>query len=281
MPRVSVIIPTYNRKEFLLEAVASVRSQTYRDWELLIVDDGSRDGTPEAVGSLGGALRFFRQQHKGVSAARNRGLAESRGEWIAYLDSDDLWHPRKLEIQLGYAESHPEAVAAYSDEIWIRRGVRVNQKVRHRKHSGDIFARCLTLCIVSPSSALLRKDILERAGGFDEGFPVCEDYELWLRLSRNYPFHFDPRLLITKRGGHPDQLSRRFWGLDRFRIRALDKLLEAGGLTAEQKALTVRELECKCRILSLGSRKRGKREQAEFYENLGRKWQAAEEAQVA
>lgn len=280
MPSVSVIIPTYNRRDFLAEAVASVQSQTYRDWELIVVDDGSEDGTRGMVESLPGPLRFISQEHRGVSAARNRGLAEARGEWIAYLDSDDLWHPRKLEIQVRYVESHPEAVVTYTDEIWIRRGVRVNQRARHRKYSGDIFAYCLSLCIVSPSSALLRKDVLARAGGFDEDFPVCEDYDLWLRLSRDHPFHFERVPLITKRGGHADQLSRSLWGVDRFRVRALNKLLEAGGLRPEQRALTIRELERKCGILGQGSRKRGKKKEAEFYHSLVRRWRAAQEVQM-
>ncbi|MBI3013693.1 MAG: glycosyltransferase [Candidatus Tectomicrobia bacterium] len=281
VPQVSVVIPTYNRRHFLPEAVASVRRQTYRDWELIIVDDGSEDGTREMLEKLGGPVRLLFTEHRGVSAARNRGLAEARGKYIAYLDSDDLWHPHKLQIQVEYMEAHPAAVVTYTDEIWIRRGVRVNQKKKHRKYSGDIFAFCLPLCIVSLSSALLRRDVLVELGGFDETLPACEDYDLWLRLARMYPFHFEPRPLITKRGGHPDQLSRSLWGLDRFRVQSLDKFLTARLLTAEQREQTIRELQRKCRILIQGSLKRGQWEKAEIYEALSRKWQLSREGCVA
>jgi len=277
LPQVSVVIPTYNRCHFLAEAIASVQRQTYRDWELLIVDDGSEDGTRQMVEELGGPVRLLFTEHRGVSAARNRGLAEARGRYIAYLDSDDLWHPHKLQIQVDYMEAHPAAVVTYTDEVWIRRGVRVNQKNKHRKYSGNLFAFCLPLCIVSLSSALLRRDVLVGMGGFDETLPACEDYDLWLRLARVYPFHFEPRPLITKRGGHPDQLSRSLWGLDRFRVRSLDKLLTAGLLTAEQREQTMRELQRKCRILIQGSLKRGKWQEAEIYEALLRKWQLCRE----
>jgi len=281
LPQISVVIPTYNRRHFLPEAITSVQRQTYRDWELIIVDDGSEDGTREMLENLPGPIRLLFTEHRGVSTARNLGLDAARGKYIAYLDSDDLWHPQKLQIQVRYMETHPAAVITYTDEIWIRRGVRVNQKLRHRKYSGDIFAFCLPLCIVSLSSALMLRDVLREIGGFDEALPACEDYDLWLRLARTYPFHFEFRALITKRGGHPDQLSRSLWGLDRFRVQSLDKLLSSGLLTAGQKEQAIRELEKKCRILIQGSLKRGKSEGVEAYEALSCKWQRCQGVHVA
>jgi glycosyltransferase involved in cell wall biosynthesis len=268
IPRVSIIIPTHNRKTFVREAVDSVLAQTYNDYELIVVDDGSTDGTGDDLKEYGESLHYLYQANQGVSAARNSGLALAQGEFIAFLDSDDLWLPRKLVVQVAFMDQHPQAQICYTDELWIRRGVRVNPKKRHTKHSGEIYPRCLPLCIISPSSALMRRGLVEKVGAFDPELPVCEDYDLWLRVAARFPVFFIPQRLIVKRGGHPDQLSRQEWGNDRYRVRALAKILEMGVLTPDLRELTIQELHRKGRVLISGYRKRGKEGEATNLQGL-------------
>jgi len=252
----------------LREAIRSVLEQSFRDFELIVVDDGSDDGTREMIQrEFPGLLTYLYQENQGVSRARNRGLKLAQGEFVAFLDSDDLWLPRKLERQMAFMQSHPEAQICYTDEIWIRRRVRVNPKKKHAKYSGWIYPRCLPLCIISPSSALMRRGLLEEVGGFDEELPVCEDYDLWLRISARHPIHFLPEKLIVKRGGHQDQLSRR-WGNDIWRVKALLKMLKDPSLRPDWRRMTVEELHRKGSILIKGFRKRGKEEEAKYYERI-------------
>ena len=256
MPRVTVVIPTYNRRDLVHEAIASVTAQSYPDCEVIVVDDGSNDGTGEVVRRFGG-VRYVYQSNCGVSAARNVGVACGRGELIAFLDSDDLWQPDKLAHQVALFEQYPDVQICQTDEIWVRNGVRVNPHHKHRKTGGDIFARSLELCLVSPSAVMMRRALFARLGGFDEALPACEEYDLWLRITARLPVHFIALPLVVKRGGHADQLSHRFWGMDRFRVHALCKLLESQVLSEEQRGLTVTVLRKKCAILAHGTQKRG------------------------
>lgn len=268
MPRVSVVIPTFNRKGFLKEAIESVLRQTYKDLEVIVVDDGSEDGTEEVITAYGDKrIKYVWQPNRGPSAARNRGAAMAGGEFLAFLDSDDLWTPRKLEKQVSFFEENPFARICYTDEIWIRRGVRVNPKKRHQKYSGWIYPYCLPLCIISPSSVMFKRELWEEIGGFDESFPFCEDYEIWLRISSVEPIFLIPEKLIVKRGGHEDQLSRR-WGMDVWRVKALVKILSQRQLPSEWKALTVQELLKKAQIAINGFRKRNKLEEAAYLEAI-------------
>jgi glycosyltransferase involved in cell wall biosynthesis len=272
MPCVSVIIPTYNRKDFLLEAVDSVLAQTYDDYELIVVDDGSSDGTEEALQRYDEQLHYCYQANQGVSTARNRGLELAHGDFIAFLDSDDLWMKKKMELQVACMDEYPDCQICYTDETWIRRGRRVNPKTRHAKYSGLIYPYCLPLCIISPSSALMRRGLFEEVGVFDPELPVCEDYDLWLRVAARFPVFFIPERLIIKRGGHPDQLSQRSWGNDRYRVTALVKMLQSGALTPEQSRLTLEELHRKCRVLITGYRKRGKEAEAGHYQGIVKRY---------
>jgi glycosyltransferase involved in cell wall biosynthesis len=266
--RVSVIIPTYNRAAWVMEAVASVLAQTYRDFELFVVDDGSTDGTPAALASLGGEIKVLRQEERqGVSAARNLGARASAGDWLAFLDSDDLWLPDKLARQVEYLQANPDLVICQTGETWIRNGVRVNPPEAARKVSGDIFLPSLARCLVSPSAVMLHRRLFEEMGGFDENLPAAEDYDLWLRIAWRHPVGLVPESLVIKRGGHADQLSRQ-WGLDRFRIRALMKLLEEPGLPREYVQAARRTLAEKCRIYAQGCEKRGRMAEAREYKAL-------------
>ena len=253
--RVSVIIPTYNRAEFVREAIASVLQQDYPDLELIVVDDGSRDGTAAVVSGFDAAVHYLWQENRGVSAARNRGVAASTGDLIAFLDSDDLWMPGKVSAQVAYFEARPEAQACHTDEVWIRRGVRVNERRIHRKQGGWQFLASLPRCLISPSAIMMRRALWERLGGFDESLPACEDYDLWLRLTAVAPVGLLPDRLVVKRGGHADQLSRVTPALDRYRIKALEKAL-ATPLPAEHRRAVLEQLAVKCRIVAQGARKR-------------------------
>ena len=271
--RVAVIIPTFNRRALVGEAVRSVCAQSCSDYELIVVDDGSEDGTAEALrDEFGGRLRVIHTENRGVSAARNTGVAASQGELLAFLDSDDLWHPEKLAAQLQYLDAHPDIQICQTEEVWVRRGVRVNPCRHHRKPEGDIFVASLRLCLVSPSAVMMRRPLFEAMGGFDEALPACEDYDLWLRIAHRFPLGLVPRALVTKRGGHEDQLSRRHWGMDRFRIAALVKVLEEP-LRGEQRRAAVEVLKQKCAIIAAGAQKRGRWEEAGRYRALAARYE--------
>jgi len=266
-PEVSIILPTYNRGWIIEEAIDSVLAQDFKDFELIVVDDGSTDDTGQILDSYDQDLIVLRQSNKGVSAARNRGIAAAKGRLIAFLDSDDLWLPRKLSSQVDFLNSNPVAVINQTEEIWIRNGVRVNPKTRHHKFAGMIFERSLALCLVSPSAAMMKRSLFDEVGLFDEDLPACEDYDLWLRISWRYPVHLIETPLIIKRGGHADQLSRAP-GLDKFRIQSLKKIIESGQLEPDSYRAAVRTLQDKCAIFAGGCRKRGKDDEAKYYEEL-------------
>ncbi|OQY55494.1 MAG: glycosyl transferase [Desulfobacteraceae bacterium 4572_88] len=266
-PLVSVIIPTYNREEMLREAIDSVLAQEFRAFELIVVDDGSTDSTSEILRAYQGQIIVIRQENKGVSAARNQGIAAASGKLIALLDSDDLWLPKKLSCQVEFFISHPDTLICQTEEIWIRNGIRVNPRKKHKKRSGMIFEPSLSLCLVSPSAVMIRRELFETVGCFDESLPACEDYDLWLRISCRFPVFLTDTPLIIKRGGHEDQLSGA-WGLDRFRIQALRKIIQSGTLSADQHEAAVKILKEKCRVYAGGCLKRGREEEADYYRSL-------------
>ena len=265
---ISVIIPTYNRYTFLEKAIPSVLKQSFRDFELIVVDDGSDDGTEELIHSFRNKrIRFFYQENRGVSAARNKGILEAKGDVIAFLDSDDYWKEKKLEKQLEFMES-TFCLICHTRELWYRRGNILNQKKKHRKCSGNLFEKSLEMCSISMSTVMMRKSLFDSIGLFDENLPVCEDYDLWLRVTSKYPVHLLDEELTVKDGGRPDQLSRRIPMPDRFRIQAIYKLIEAGGLNKDQHILAVKALQKKCRIYTDGCRKHGRNEEALKYESI-------------
>jgi len=267
VPLVSVVIPTFNRWPLVAEAVNSVLAQSHRDCEVIVVDDGSTDATASQLAKLASRLKLFVTERRGVSAARNFGVSQSRGHYIAFLDSDDLWLRRKLERQTRFMDEHPEFHICQTDEIWIRKGVRVNPRAIHQKTSGDIFKRSLELCLVSPSAVMMTRALFDRTGGFDEAFPVCEDYDLWLRISAQHQVALVPDRLTIKRGGHADQLSRSVWGMDRYRILALQKLLRSN-LDRSQQAAAFKMLRQKVAIVAAGARKRGREQDAQSLEAM-------------
>ncbi len=266
-PFISIIIPTYNRCWILKEALDSVLSQEYIDFETIVVDDGSSDATSALLSSYGDRILTIYQRNKGVSAARNAGIMMAKGEYVAFLDSDDMWLPDKLSCQVDFFKFHPEAAICQTDEIWIRNGVRVNPKTRHKKPSGMIFVPSLQLCLVSPSAVMIKKSLFDEVGLFNEAFPACEDYDLWLRIGLYYPIYLIERRMVVKRGGHNDQLSRNP-GLDRFRIQSIMNILDNHQLTLQCRQAAVGVLKEKCRIYADGCIKRNRADEAEVYQKI-------------
>ncbi len=260
MNTISVIIPTYNRWHTLPRALDSVLAQTYCADEVVVIDDGSNDNTAELLKENYPNVTLAQQENSGVSAARNHGINESSGEWVALLDSDDEWLPHKLEQQMALIVQQPEHKLVHSDEIWIRNGVRVNQMKKHLKKGGWIFKDCLPLCAISPSAAMIHRTVFDNVGLFDETLPACEDYDLWLRITSRYPVLYCDEPLIKKYGGHEDQLSKQHWGMDRFRIQALMKVIDRGGVNEGDRTAALVMLLQKTDILLKGAIKHGNSE---------------------
>ena len=266
-PFFSVIIPTYNRNHTLKRAVKSVLKQTHKDFELIIVDDGSNDETSDYLSEL--KVKFptkklivISQDNKGVSAARNEGIKNSSGEWIAFLDSDDEWSKRKLEIQKKYIEKNPRIKWCHGNERWVRNGEHLNQKKVHQKDGGDLFLRSLGLCLISPSTVVIHHRLFQELGNFREDFVVCEDYDLWLRFLNKYEIGFCEEVLITKYGGHDDQLSKKFKAMDYYRVKSMNSILPV--ISNQERVSAVKEqIQKKCVILISGYKKFGNIENLE------------------
>ena len=269
---VSVIIPTYNRKNLLKRALRSVSSQTFVPQEIIVVDDGSSDGTKDWVLERFPNVRYIYQDNFGVSSARNTGIKEAKGSWIAFLDSDDEWVPNKLEQQKRVINSSQEAWLCHTNEIWIRNGVRVNQMKKHQKYGGDVFEKCLDICRISPSSVLIKKEVFEMVGLFDESLKVCEDYDLWLRITAVLPVIFLDQPLIIKYGGHADQLSRVDSGIEKYRIQSLEKILSSSSLSIFQSKIAISHLIKKLEIFSNGLEKRNKLKELNIYKKKIEFW---------
>lgn len=267
MPFFTVIIPSFNRYDTLQRAVTSVLSQTYKDFELIIVDDGSTDKTPFIESQYSNSVIYIRQNNQGVSSARNTGIIKANSPFIAFLDSDDQWHREKLYEQYLYIKENPQISIHQTNEIWIRNGRRVNPMKKHAKVEGDIFLNSLDLCMISPSSVVVKRELLDRYGLFDVNLPVCEDYDLWLRITYHEKTGLIRKNLITKYGGHKSQLSKSYWAMDRFRIYAIIKFLKTEReITKPEYYDKARETAIKkCKILQSGAYKR---EEKEFAENI-------------
>lgn len=262
---VSVIIPTYNRLEFLKEAVSSVREQTYRTWELIVIDDGSTDGTRSWLKDS--RIKHVVIPHCGMPGhVRNIGVREARSDYVAFLDSDDLWKEQKLEEQIRFLEMNPSLPLCHTREIWLRGKKTVSQAGQKHSRSGDIFSDSLRKCIIGPSTVLMRKHAFFDAGSFDPDLEIAEDYDLWLRLTARHLVGYLDMPLVVKRAGHPGQLSEKYGQIEVFRIRALRKNIDTGWLMGDKNRMARTELARKCRIYAEGCRKRGRSAEAEEFE---------------
>jgi len=259
MPFFSVIIPSYNRKEQLKNAINSVLAQDENDFELIVIDDGSYDGTSDLADEYNGRIRYIFQNNSGVSAARNRGIASSDSPNITFLDSDDTWHKNKLSNHRKFISSNPQILIHQTEDIWIRNGKRINPGIKHLKIQGRIFIPSLELCLISPSSVCISRTLFDKYGLFDEKLPACEDYDLWLRITPFEKIGLINEKLITRYAGHSDQLSSSFWGMDRFRLYSILKVLHDSG---DRMDISLREAASDCalkkgKILLNGAEKRG------------------------
>ena len=267
-PHVSVIIPTYNRAHILERAIDSVIQQTFKDIEVIIIDDGSTDQTNRLIRENYPTINYQQQTHSGVSAARNLGIQIANGELLALLDSDDSWQPTKLEQQLTALQQQPSMKICHTNEIWYRHGKRVNPMKKHQKYGGYIFEKCLDSCRISPSSLLIHRDIFKQFGLFDEHLPACEDYDLWLRLTAKLSVLYLEEPLTVKYGGHDDQLSQQYPAMDRFRITALQKMIDSGELSQTQQTAAINMLIKKTNIYLTGAKKRNKHDDIKKYQQL-------------
>jgi len=268
---ISVVIPTYNRYEVLKRALESVYAQTHKLKEVIIIDDGSTDETSQIL-KLFPDAKYYYQENSGVSSARNLGIKKANHEWIAFLDSDDEWHPHKLQEHLELHLQKPQLQISYTDEKWIRDAKEVKLPKKYAKYGGNIFKECLSHCIIAPSATIIHKDLLRRVGLFDEDLEVCEDYDLWLRIAVENEIGLIDKKLITKYGGDEDQLSMKFWGMDRFRVVALEKLLresnqeEVTSTLYDKKEIIKSELLKKYTLLLKGAIKHDKIQDIKIYE---------------
>jgi glycosyltransferase involved in cell wall biosynthesis len=273
---ISVIIPAYNRRSLIGRALGSVIRQSLPASQIIVIDDGSTDGTGDFVHRNFPQVQLVEQPNLGVSAARNLGIRLATGEWIALLDSDDEWVDEKLERQVAALSKNSQLKLCHTDEIWIRNGVRVNPMTKHAKFDGWIFEKCLPLCCISPSSVLIHHSVFKKTGVFDEELPACEDYDLWLRITHRYPVLLVDEKLVVKYGGHEDQLSRQHWGMDRFRVQALLKMLEIKDLDLDAAHRVRQTMLDKIAVLMKGFIKRDNRKMAKYYQQIALRWKTCD-----
>ncbi|MCF6312804.1 MAG: glycosyltransferase family 2 protein [Verrucomicrobiales bacterium] len=271
--RVGVVIPVHNRRVMLRRAVESVLGQTYKEFDLVVVDDASDEDLCEVRDWVeASGHRWLRlEQQVGPAEARNRGAqwqGLAKNEWLAFLDSDDVWVAEKLQHQLRWHQRHEQSRISQCEESWVRKGVLVKKKVHQLQPQGEIFENCVRSCCISPSCVMMKRELWQELGGFDARFPVCEDYELWLRVALAHPVGLvlgETEPLVIRHGGHADQLSFALPAMDRFRVWALLKLMNTGGLSEAQLDVVEQGILQRAVVLAKGAKKRGKDEAARVY----------------
>ena len=255
METISVIIPTFNREKMLYRALESVVNQKNVDTEIIVVDDGSSDKTEQMIKRNFHEIKYLKQNNRGVSSARNLGIINATGNFIALLDSDDEWKISKLEKQLDFLQNNQKFNAVHCNEKWFNGGREIGQKKYHDRSSTGLFKRSLRRCLISPSSILVRKELFKRIGNFDESLPACEDYDFWLRVLVNEDIGHISEVLVFKFGGHSDQLSKKIKYLDLYRLKSLYKLLKQKSLSDSQMMLILKEINFKRQIIFTGAKK--------------------------
>jgi len=210
MPSVSVVIPTYNYAKYIARSVESVVNQSFQDFEILVVDDGSTDNTREVIETkYKTKVRYFYQENSGAPSARNRGIEESKGDYLAFLDADDEWFPSKLEKQIDKFKSSADTVGLiYSGfaYIWGESEDKGNKIIPTLR--GNIFPSFLKGSVLGSPTPVIRKPCFQKAGTFDETLPSSQDWDMWLRISKHYEVDFVPDVL-AKHYIHDDQISER------------------------------------------------------------------------
>ena len=268
------MIPVYNRSGGMLEkAIQSVLGQSYRDFRLVVVDDGSSDDLSAEKESVeeAGHRWICSRKNRGVAAARNLGAGAANSDWISFLDSDDIWRPEKLERQVEWHRRHPDVRISQVKEKWVRNGSEVRRPKHWLQREGDLFFNSILRCSIGPSCVMMRRDLWTETKGFDETFRVCEDYELWLRICRVEQVGLVPgKALTMKTAGHGDQLSVTVPALDRYRVFALLKMMRDNGLSAVHKEWVAEGIQRKSAVLTKGARKRGSLADAQWFSEMTR-----------
>ena len=263
--RFSVVIPTFNRLASTEKAVLSVLNQTFPAEEVIVIDDGSTDNSSKVLSQKYPNLKWIFQESQGVSHARNQGVENASGNWIAFLDSDDTWEPTKLEKQVEFLQSRSDLSLCHTDENWIRNQNPVKPPAYLNKSDVDIFSKSLIRCIICPSSVVMQKSVFTELGKFREDLPVCEDYDLWLRTIIGYKIGYLPLKLVTKYGGHQDQLSIQYWGMDRFRVQSLETLLKNSALQDDKRIKIIETIIQKLSLLAQGFAKHKKNDESKTF----------------
>jgi glycosyltransferase involved in cell wall biosynthesis len=219
-PKVSVIIPAYNASEFIREAINSVLNQTYTDYEIIVVDgrDGSTDNTREIVAEYGDAVRYFQQENTGLADARNKGILNAKGEYIAFLDSDDLWSENKLALQVEFLDSHRDVGLVFSDSWFKAYGdvTATNPRLVGRRffqitkpHRGEVLCQLFVGNFIPVLTVVARKECLLKVGLFTKECDSAEDYDLWLRVSRLFKIDYIDEPLATYRNRGDSLVHKR------------------------------------------------------------------------
>lgn len=256
MHKISVIITTYNRKNLLKRAIKSVLAQTYSHYNIIIVDDGSTDNTSELQILNDPRITYISQTNQGTSAAKNTGIKESSAPFIAFLDSDDTWEKNKLAVQIKYMEENPSCKISYTEETWIRNGKFVNPKRIYHKAGGEIFDKTIQHCIIGISTIMIKRDLFEKIGTFDETLPVCEDYDLWIRIAAKHKIALIKQKLTNKFALPHPQLSFSNYPMEHYRLKALEKCLRTQKLSQQQYDLVLKSMKKKYTIMLKGTFKR-------------------------
>ena len=227
-PLVSVVIPVYNGEPFIADCLQSVHEQTYRPLEVIVVDDGSTDRSLEIVKRSPGEIKIITQQHRDVSGARNAGIREAAGAYIALLDQDDLWRPDKLIKQIDVFRQHPEIDLVFTDLIKFfpsgkRHHAADKDRLARSLTDDNLFAKLVRKNVLMPSSVMARRKSILDAGLFDEAFKTCGDYELWLRMAAlGMKFRYLPEPLTLYRH-HGQNTSRQTAIMHADRVMAIEK----------------------------------------------------------
>lgn len=240
--KISICIPTYNRRKYLKETIESVLAQTYKDYEIVIVDDGSTDGTEEMLKQADYPVRYHWQQNSGDAAARNKLVELAQERYIAFLDSDDLLMPDAIERMTRAVAAESEEVIVYGPYLRIDENGQVFGKCKRKLYSGNITGRLFQDILIHSCGSMLPKRVLEEAGGFDTSLPVCSDYDLWLRLSLKYRFVALPEPTF-KRRRHSGNLSLRSTQNRITELKVLERFYyERGGNATVPKRIAMRRL---------------------------------------
>lgn len=267
--RVDVVIPAFGRPALLNEAIESVLRQTYSDLSLFVVDDGSPHPIAPQVVFSDPRLKLLRLEKNGGSGpARNYGVAAGTAPLIAFLDSDDLWHPQKLERQVHYLSEHAGCEWLHCNEVWMRGSLEVKQRAEHRKQGGQFLERAFVRCLIATSAVVIRRRFFERHGGFARPFRICQDFELWLRLLADAPVGFLEEALAIKRTGDWVQSSATP-EIDRFRVLALHRFYRQIRRDATAQAYIaplLSEAGRKSRMLLMGAEKYGNHRRLRAYQ---------------